>query len=170
MNQIVQCNQKEVHRERASEFLPVFGVGVQNEAPGSYFACHVRQLVTRENSKPAYPIHNPWYQTINLKSVKSTANGNRSRTTSMLNRSNSSLHSIWSSRITLILSFTATANDTSKRAYPVADLDSGPYVPCPIEPSVILIAYNLYPFAQSDEVRLTLLSPVSHSSFWRNVM
>ena len=64
--------------------------------------------------------------------------------------------------------FTAAANDTSRRADPVVDLDRGPYVPDPIGPSVILKAYNVYPLAHSDGVRLTLLSPVSHSSSWRN--
>ena len=63
-----------------------------------------------------------------------------------------------------MFSFTAAANDTSRRADPVADLDRGPYVPGPIKPSVILNAYKVYPFAHSDGVRLTLLSPVSHSS------
>ena len=60
--------------------------------------------------------------------------------------------------------FTAAANDISRRADPVADLDRGPYVPGPICPSLILNAYNVYMFSHSDEVRLTLLSPVSHSS------
>ena len=63
-----------------------------------------------------------------------------------------------------MFSFTAAANDTSRRADPVEDLDRGPYVPGAIGPSVILNAYNKYPFAHSDGVRLTLLSPVSHSS------
>ena len=66
--------------------------------------------------------------------------------------------------------FTATANDTSRRADPVSDLDRGPYLPGPIGPSVILNAYNVHPFAHSNGVTLTLLSPVSHSSSWRNVM
>ena len=61
-----------------------------------------------------------------------------------------------------MFSFTATATDISKRADPVADLDSGPYVPGPIGPSVILNAYNVYLFAYLHGVRLTLLSPVSH--------
>ena len=69
-----------------------------------------------------------------------------------------------------MFSFTTTANDTSKRANPMADLDRGPYVPGPIGPSVILNAYNVYPLADSDGVRLTLLSPLLHSSYWRNVM
>ena len=63
-----------------------------------------------------------------------------------------------------MFSFTAAVNDTSERADPVANLDRGPYVPGPIGPSVILKAYNVLPLAHSDEVRLTLLSPVSHSS------
>ena len=60
--------------------------------------------------------------------------------------------------------FTAAANDTSRRADFVAELDRGPYVPGPIKPSVIFNAYNVDLFAHSDGVRLTLLSPVSHSS------
>ena len=60
---------------------------------------------------------------------------------------------------------TAEANDTSRRAAPVADLDRSPYVSAPIKPSDILNAYNVYPFAHSDVVRLTVLSLVSHSSF-----
>ena len=68
-----------------------------------------------------------------------------------------------------MLSFTVAVNDTSRRADPVADLDRGQYVPGPIGPSVILKAYNVYPLAHSDGVRLTHLSPVSHSSSWRNV-
>ena len=63
-----------------------------------------------------------------------------------------------------MFSFTAAANDTSRRADHVADMDLGPFVPVPIGPSVILNAYNVYPFAYSDGVRLTRLSPVSHSS------
>ena len=65
---------------------------------------------------------------------------------------------------------TAAANDISKRADYVADLNRGPYVPGPIGPSVILNAYNVYPFTHSDGATLTLLSPVSISSSWRNVM
>ena len=52
--------------------------------------------------------------------------------------------------------FTAAANDTSRRADPVPNLDRGPYVPGPIELSVILNAYTVYPFAHSNGVRLTL--------------
>ena len=63
-----------------------------------------------------------------------------------------------------MFSFTAAANDTSKKVDSVADLDLGTYVPGPIKQSVILNAYYVYPFAHSDGVRLTLLSPVSHSS------
>ena len=63
-----------------------------------------------------------------------------------------------------MFSFTAAVNDTSRRADIVADVDRGPYVPGPIGPPVILKPYNVYPFAHSDEVRLTLLSPMSHSS------
>ena len=63
-----------------------------------------------------------------------------------------------------MFAFTAAANDASRRADPVADLDRGPYVPGLIGPSVIVNAYNVYSFAHSDGVRLTLLSPVSHSS------
>ena len=66
-----------------------------------------------------------------------------------------------------MFSFTAAANDTSRRTDPVADLYRGPYVPGPIVPSVIFNAYNVYPFANWNEVRLTLLSPVSHSSSWK---
>ena len=64
-----------------------------------------------------------------------------------------------------MFSFTAAANNTCKRADPVADLDLRLYVPSPIGLSVMLNAYNVYPFAQSDGVRLTRLSPVSHSSY-----
>ena len=64
----------------------------------------------------------------------------------------------------MMFSFTAAANDTTKRADPVAVLDRGPYVLGPIGPSVILNAYNVFQFAHSDGVRLTLLSPVLHSS------
>ena len=63
-----------------------------------------------------------------------------------------------------MFSFTAAANDTFRRADPVADLDREPYVPAPIGPSVILNAYNVYTFANSGVVRLTLLSQVTHSS------
>ena len=63
-----------------------------------------------------------------------------------------------------MFSCTAAVNDTFRRADPVADLDRGLYVPGPIGPSVILKAYNVYPLAYSDGVRLRLLSPVSHSS------
>ena len=68
-----------------------------------------------------------------------------------------------------MFSFTAAANDTYRRADSVVDLDRGPYVSGLINPSVILTAYNVYPFAHTDGVRLTLLSPVSNSSSWRNV-
>ena len=71
--------------------------------------------------------------------------------------------------ITLMFSFTAAANEISRQADLVADLDRGPYVPVPIGPSVMLNAYNVYPFAYSDGVRITLSSPVSHLSSWRNV-
>ena len=64
-----------------------------------------------------------------------------------------------------MFSFTAAANDTFRRADPMAALDRGPYVPGPIKPSVIFKAYNVYPCAHSDGVKLTLVSPVSHSSF-----
>ena len=63
-----------------------------------------------------------------------------------------------------MLLFIAAANDTSRRANPVKHLDFGPYVPYSIGPSVILNAYNVYPFANSDGVKLILLSPVLHSS------
>ena len=69
-----------------------------------------------------------------------------------------------------MFSFTAAANDTSKRADPVANLDRGQCVPRPIGPSLILNADNVYPFVHSDGVRLKLLSLVSHSSFLTNVM
>ena len=52
--------------------------------------------------------------------------------------------------------FAAAANDTSRRADPVASLDRRLYVPDLIEPSVILNAYNVYPFAHSAKVRLTI--------------
>ena len=68
-----------------------------------------------------------------------------------------------------MFSFISAANDTSRRAYPVAELECELYVPCPIGPSVILNAYNVYPFAHSDGVRLTRLSQVSHSSSWKKV-
>ena len=68
-----------------------------------------------------------------------------------------------------MFSLTGAETDTSKHADPVADLDRGPYLPGPIGPSVIVTAYNVYPFAQSDWVRLTLLSPRSHSSSFTNV-
>ena len=55
----------------------------------------------------------------------------------------------------MMLSVTAAANDTFRHADPEADLDCGPYMPGPIGPSVILNAYNVYPFAHFDEVRLT---------------
>ena len=55
-----------------------------------------------------------------------------------------------------MFSFTAAVNDTSRRADPMADLNRGPYVFGPIGPSVILKAYNVYPLAHSDGVRLTL--------------
>ena len=45
-----------------------------------------------------------------------------------------------------MFSLTAAANDISRCADPVEDLDRGPYVPGPIGPSVILKAYNVYPF------------------------
>ena len=46
-----------------------------------------------------------------------------------------------------MFSFTAAANDISKRADLVADLGRVPYVPGPIGPFVIFNAYNVYPFA-----------------------
>ena len=61
----------------------------------------------------------------------------------------------------MMFSFTAAANYISRRADPVADLDCGPYVPGPIGPSVILNAYNVYLFAYSVGVKLTLLSHVA---------
>ena len=64
----------------------------------------------------------------------------------------------------MMFSFTAAANDTAKRADPVADLVRVPYVPSTIGPSEILNSYNVYPFAHSNGVRLLLLSTVSHSS------
>ena len=71
-----------------------------------------------------------------------------------------------------MFSFTAAANDIFRCADPVADLDCGSYVFGPIGPPVIVnaYAYNVYPFAHSDKVRFTSLSPVSHSSSWKNVM
>ena len=69
-----------------------------------------------------------------------------------------------------MFSFTPAANDTSRRADPVADLYHGPYVPGPIGLSVILNANNVYPFVHSDEVRLTHLSPVSQSNSLMKVM
>ena len=59
MNQIVQCYQKKVHRERAVSARLIYRVGVQNEATGSDLAGKIRQLVTRDDSKPAYLIHKP---------------------------------------------------------------------------------------------------------------
>ena len=59
-----------------------------------------------------------------------------------------------------MFSFTTAANDTSRRADPVADLDRGPYVPGPIGPSVILNAYNVYSFAYSNGVRHTFIGSV----------
>ena len=64
---------------------------------------------------------------------------------------------------------TAAANDTSRRADPVADLDRGLFVLGQIELSVILNAYSVYPFVHVDKVKLTRFSPVSHSSSWINV-
>ena len=63
-----------------------------------------------------------------------------------------------------MFSFTAAENDTSKRADPVADLDRGPYLSGSIGPSEMLNAYKVYPLANSDGVRYTLLSPVSDTS------
>ena len=63
-----------------------------------------------------------------------------------------------------MFSFTAAVNNISRRQDSVADLDRGPYVFGPIEPSKILKAYNVYSLTHSDGIRLTLLSPVSHSS------
>ena len=71
MNQIVQCHRPEVHRERANKLI--FEIGVLNKAPGSYLANHVRQLVEREDSKPAYFTNKSWDQTSDLSSLKSTA-------------------------------------------------------------------------------------------------
>ena len=65
--------------------------------------------------------------------------------------------------------FTAAVNDTFRRADPVADLDRGPYVPGSIGPSVILKEYNVCLLDHSDGVKLTLLSPVSHSNSWSNI-
>ena len=69
-----------------------------------------------------------------------------------------------------MFSSTAAANDTSRHADPVLDLDRKSYELCQIGPSMIFKAYNVYPFAYSDGVKLTLLSPVSNSSLWTNVM
>ena len=66
--------------------------------------------------------------------------------------------------------FTAVANEPPTRTDLVEDLDRGPYVPGPIGPLMVLNAYNMYLFAYWDGLRLTLLLPLSHSSFWRNVM
>ena len=63
-----------------------------------------------------------------------------------------------------MFSFTAAENDTFRRADSMADLNRTPYVNGKIGPSVILNAYNVNPFAHLDRVRLTLLSPVSHSN------
>ena len=57
--------------------------------------------------------------------------------------------------------FTATPNDTSMRADPVVDLDRKPYVPSPIRISVILSAYNVYPFAHLDRVRHALIASIA---------
>ena len=63
-----------------------------------------------------------------------------------------------------MLSFTAAANDIARRADTLADLDRGQYVRGLIGPSIILNAYNVYPFAHLEGVKLTLLSPMSNSS------
>ena len=68
-----------------------------------------------------------------------------------------------------MFSFTNAENDIFKRADLVADFNCGPKVPSLIEPSVIFNLYYVYPFTFSGRVKLTFLSPVSHSSFWKNV-
>ena len=57
------------------------------------------------------------------------------------------------------------ANKISTRAKSVADLNLGSYVPGLIKPSVILNAFNGYPFAHSDKEKLTFVTPVSHSIY-----
>ena len=66
--------------------------------------------------------------------------------------------------------FTAAANDNFRCADIVADFDRRPSVPDLIESLVIVNAYNVNLFVNSYVVRLTLLSPVTHSSFWWNVI
>ena len=61
----------------------------------------------------------------------------------------------------MIFLLIAAANDISRRADYVAELDRGPYVPDPIRTSVILNAYNVYSFAHSDDVRHTLIASVA---------
>ena len=162
MKQFNATGQSCIKRKPVSSRL-MFWIRVQNKEPMSYLAGNVRQLVEREDSQPAYPIYKPLDETINLTSGQFTAYVHRTRMA--LNRSNSSLPSILQNRTTLMFSFTAEANDTSRRADPVADLDRSPFVPAPIGPSDILNTYNVYPFAHSNGVRLTLLSLVSHSRF-----
>ena len=69
-----------------------------------------------------------------------------------------------------MFSITAAANDTYRGADPVADLNRGQYVPCPIGPSVKLNAYNVYPFAHSDGGKTHAFIASIASSSWRNVM
>ena len=70
----------------------------------------------------------------------------------------------------MMFSRIAAANDTFRRADPVVDLDRRQLVPDSILLSVILKAYNVYPMAHSNVLRLMLLSPMSHSSSWWNVV
>ena len=49
-----------------------------------------------------------------------------------------------------MFSFTAAANNTSRRTDPVEDLDRGLYAPALIKPSLMLNAYNVYSFAHSN--------------------
>ena len=57
--------------------------------------------------------------------------------------------------------FTAAANDTSRRTDPMEDLDRGPSVPGPIGQSLILKAYNVYPFAHTNGVTHAFIASVA---------
>ena len=55
--------------------------------------------------------------------------------------------------------------DKFKRADHIADCDCLLYEPGLIKPFVILNAYNVYQFDHVGDIKLTLLSQVSHSTF-----
>ena len=59
MNQRVQCLQTKVNRELASEFVFDLWGRCLKKTLGSYFECHVRQLVALKDSESAYSIHKP---------------------------------------------------------------------------------------------------------------